>query len=120
MACVFQKQIPADGVVLELGAGYGDFINAVKARRRLAVDQWPGMSAHLAPGVEGLVTRITQLDAVADGASHITVKPPGHAQAVVRPGPGRTMKKIGGASLVLLAARASLGGKSRNGTVSPA
>ena len=66
--CVFQKQIPADGVVLELGAGYGDFINAVKARRRLAVDQWPGMSAHLAPGVEGLVTRITQLDAVADGS----------------------------------------------------
>ena len=25
-------------VVLELGAGYGYFINAVKARRRLAVD----------------------------------------------------------------------------------
>ncbi len=36
--CVFQKQIPPDGVVLELGAGYGDFINSVRARRRLAVD----------------------------------------------------------------------------------
>lgn len=68
VAGVFQKQIPPDAVVLELGAGYGDFINAVKARRRLAVDVWPGMLPHLAPGVEGLVTRITQLDGVADGS----------------------------------------------------
>lgn len=66
--CVFQKQIPPDGVVLELGAGYGEFINQVKARRRLAVDVWPGMLQHLAPGVEGIVTRITQLDGVADGS----------------------------------------------------
>ena len=65
---VFQKQIPPDGVVLELGAGYGEFINQVKARRRLAVDVWPGMLQHLAPGVEGIVTRITQLDGVADGS----------------------------------------------------
>jgi SAM-dependent methyltransferase len=64
---VFQKQIPPEAVVLELGAGYGDFINAVKARRRLAVDVWPGMVAYLDPGVEGLVTSITQLDGVPDG-----------------------------------------------------
>jgi SAM-dependent methyltransferase len=66
--CVFQRQIPPGGVVLELGAGYGEFINAVKARRKLAVDQWPGMLAHLDVGVEGLVTRITQLEGVADGS----------------------------------------------------
>jgi len=68
MDCVFQKQIPPDGVVLELGAGYGDFINSVKAKRRLAVDVWPGMLPHLDPGVEGLVTSITQLDAVLDNS----------------------------------------------------
>ena len=66
VASVFQKQIPPEAVVLELGAGYGDFINSVKARRRLAVDQWPGMLAHLEPGVEGLVTSITRLGQVAD------------------------------------------------------
>ena len=66
VASFFQKEIPADGVVLELGAGYGEFINAVKARRRLAVDRWPGMLSHLESGVEGLVTSITQLDAVPD------------------------------------------------------
>ncbi|MGA2853730.1 MAG: class I SAM-dependent methyltransferase [Verrucomicrobiota bacterium] len=64
----FQKRIPADGVVLELGAGYGEFINAVKARRRLAVDAWPGMLQHLEAGVEGLVTSITLLDGVPDNS----------------------------------------------------
>lgn len=64
----FQKQIPTNGTVLELGAGYGDFINSVKARRRIAVDQWPGMLQHLDQGVEGLVTSITQLDRVEDNS----------------------------------------------------
>ena len=68
VACVFQKQIPPGAFVLELGAGYGDFINAVTARRRLAVDVWPGMVAHLEAGVEGLVTSITRLDGVPDSS----------------------------------------------------
>jgi SAM-dependent methyltransferase len=41
-----------DGVVLDLGCGYGDFINQVRARRRLAVDLSPQMAQHLAPEVE--------------------------------------------------------------------
>jgi SAM-dependent methyltransferase len=64
----FQKDIPRDSVVLELGAGYGHFINALRARRRIAVDIWPGMLAHLADGVEGVVTDVTQLDAIADNS----------------------------------------------------
>lgn len=66
VASVFQKEIPQDAVVLELGAGYGDFINAIRAKRRLAVDIWAGMTAHLEKGVEGIVTSVTQLEAVAD------------------------------------------------------
>jgi SAM-dependent methyltransferase len=68
VASEFQKHIPPGGTVLDLGAGYGYFINAVKARRRIAVDLWPGMMEHLAPGVEGLVTEIGQLDAIADAS----------------------------------------------------
>ena len=64
----FQKHIPPGGTVLDLGAGYGYFINAVTARRRFAVDLWPAMIEHLAPGVEGLVTDIAQLDAIADAS----------------------------------------------------
>jgi ubiquinone/menaquinone biosynthesis C-methylase UbiE len=66
--CEFQKKIPPESTVLELGAGYGDFINCVKARRRIAVDVWAGMLQHLDTGVEGLVTSITQLDGVADNS----------------------------------------------------
>ena len=68
VAGVFQKQIPMDGVVLELGAGYGEFINSIKARRRIALDQWSGVLQHLEAGVEGLVTRINQLEGVADNS----------------------------------------------------
>jgi cyclopropane fatty-acyl-phospholipid synthase-like methyltransferase len=65
---VFQRQIPPDAVVLELGAGYGEFINAIKARRRFAVDKWPGMLSHLQNGVEGIVAGITQLDAIPENS----------------------------------------------------
>lgn len=68
VSSVFQKEIPPNAVVLELGAGYGDFINTVQAARRLAVDQWEGMLQYLKPGVEGLVTSITQLDSVPDNS----------------------------------------------------
>ena len=62
----FQKHIPPAAAVLELGAGYGHFINAIQARRRIALDVWPGMTEHLAPGVEGIISDISQLDAITD------------------------------------------------------
>lgn len=66
VTCEFQQYIPPDGVVLDLGAGQCHFINAVKARRRLAVDIWPGMLDYLAPGVEGMVADISRLENIAD------------------------------------------------------
>lgn len=57
----FQSQIPQDGCVLELGAGYGNFINNVRAARRIAQDQWPELSKHLAPGVESHVGPVDDL-----------------------------------------------------------
>ena len=60
----FQSQIPPDGCVLELGAGYGNFINNVRAARRIAQDQWPEFSDHLAPGVESHVGPVDDLSFV--------------------------------------------------------
>jgi len=63
---VFRHRIAADACVLDLGAGYGDFINSVTARRRIAVDTWAGLAKHVAPGVEAFVTPVTNLEAIAD------------------------------------------------------
>ena len=46
------RWIPPDGHVLEIGAGYCDWINGVRAARRVAVDIWPELPRHAGPGVE--------------------------------------------------------------------
>jgi SAM-dependent methyltransferase len=64
----FRQQVRPDDCVLDLGAGYGDFINSVTAARRIAIDLWPDMPRHLASGVEGIVGPADGLDAIGDGA----------------------------------------------------
>ena len=49
------EYVPGDGAVLELGAGYCYFINAVTARRRVAVDLSETLGRAAAPGVEAIV-----------------------------------------------------------------
>ncbi|MEQ8935375.1 MAG: class I SAM-dependent methyltransferase [Amphiplicatus sp.] len=66
--CYFRHRAPKDGCVLDLGAGYGQFINNVEARRRIAVDAWPGFADHLADGVEAIVGDVADLAAIEDGA----------------------------------------------------
>ena len=64
----FRHIVPRDGCVLDLGCGYGDFINAVEAKRRIALDCWNGFPAHLAPGVEPIVSSVTNLGAIDAGS----------------------------------------------------
>lgn len=64
----FARLIPQDGCVLDLGCGHCDFINHVRARRRIAVDLWPDFPAYAAPGVETVVAPVTDL-AFLDDAS---------------------------------------------------
>lgn len=68
----FNRMVPADGCVLDLGAGYGNFINHVAAKRRIALDVWPGFPQFLAPGVEAVVGSVTDLDFLADGSVDFT------------------------------------------------
>jgi len=57
--------IPAQSDVLEIGAGYCCWINAVRAARRVAVDNWPGFQSHAAGGVETQVLDLsTGLDQI--------------------------------------------------------
>ena len=64
----FRALVPEDGCVLDLGCGYGEFINNVVARHRIGLDMWEGMPAHLAPGVEALVGSVTDLGRIEDGS----------------------------------------------------
>ena len=63
----FRYRIDATDTVLDLGCGYGDFINHVIAKRRIALDLWPDFVTHIAPGIETLVTSLTDLSALEDG-----------------------------------------------------
>ena len=47
--------IPPDAEVLEIGAGYCDWINHVRAARRVAVDAWPDFARYAADDVEPVV-----------------------------------------------------------------
>lgn len=48
----FARYVPREGTVLDLGAGYCDFINNIDAARRIAVDLNPETRASAAVGVE--------------------------------------------------------------------
>ncbi len=53
------RWIPVRAHVLEIGAGYCDWINHVRAARRVAVDLWPDLGQHTARGVEPAVLDIS-------------------------------------------------------------
>jgi SAM-dependent methyltransferase len=64
----FRKLIGPEHCVLELGAGYGNFINSVVARRRIAIDHWTGFAEYLAPGVEAVIGDVVDLDFLDDSS----------------------------------------------------
>jgi SAM-dependent methyltransferase len=62
----FQRLVPADACVLELGCGYGGFINHIRAARRIAVDRWDGAAKFVSPEVELRIGDATSLEFVAN------------------------------------------------------
>jgi SAM-dependent methyltransferase len=62
----FSRVVPADGCVLDIGCGYGSFINQVVARRRIALDAWPEFPRYLDAGVEPMVGDVTEVRRLAD------------------------------------------------------
>lgn len=64
----FQHMIRSTGCVLELGCGYGHFINNVVARRRVALDLWDGFTSYMDPEVETHVGEVTDLSFLDSGS----------------------------------------------------
>ncbi len=64
----FQRLIGPEFHVLELGAGYANFINNIRCRTRTAVDLWPGLPAHVQSGVTARVGSVTELEFLPDAS----------------------------------------------------
>lgn len=64
----FSKQILPTDCVLDLGCGYGEFINSVSARRRIGLDVWAGAAAYLNKNIESIVSSVTALEGIDDGS----------------------------------------------------
>ena len=64
----FQRWVGPQATVLDLGAGYCEFINHIRCARKLAVDGNPEIAEYAAPGVEARCGRADQLDWVPDGS----------------------------------------------------
>jgi SAM-dependent methyltransferase len=65
---VFQQYVPVDGTVVDLGAGNCEFTNAIRARRRIAVDLNPETGLFAADGVEFVQASATEMAEIDDGS----------------------------------------------------
>jgi len=65
-----QREIPGNACVLELGAGYCDFINHIQATRKVAVDIHETVRSAAKAGVEAHVGSCTQLSFLGDASAN--------------------------------------------------
>ena len=63
----FNRQIAPDDCVLDIGCGYGTFINEVVARRRIALDSWSEFTKYLDPGVEAVFGSAVEVGSLVKG-----------------------------------------------------
>lgn len=68
VAKVFQPMVGPSDAVVELGAGWCDFINGISARRKVAVDVWSGVVDQADPDVEAHVGPAEDLSFLADSS----------------------------------------------------
>jgi SAM-dependent methyltransferase len=67
----FQAYIPEDSTVLEIGAGYCEFINNIHARRKIALDMNTDVQIYAEPGVETIISDSTRIEPLADNSLNI-------------------------------------------------
>jgi SAM-dependent methyltransferase len=64
----FQAWVPPTATVLDLAAGHCEFINNIRAARRIAVDLNPDVRRRAEAGVETYVQRSDRLESIEDGS----------------------------------------------------
>jgi hypothetical protein len=69
LARYLERFLPADGHVVEIGAGYASWINHVRARSRVAIDLNTDLPHNVGPGVKAIVGDVrVELEALAPGS----------------------------------------------------
>src|SRR4029078_1827912 len=63
-----QKFIPEDSAVLDVGAGYCDFINNIKAKKKIALDYSPDSKQHAEKDVETIESHVTDMSRLTDNS----------------------------------------------------
>ena len=64
----FQKYVPSTAAVLDLGCGFGEFLNHVRCARRIGVDLNPEATKYLAQGVEFHAGDVCSLTMIPDAS----------------------------------------------------
>lgn len=64
----FQRWVPRDATVVDLAAGHCEFINAIVAETRIAVDLNPAVVHYAAPGVRPVICDSTDLHELPTGS----------------------------------------------------
>ena len=64
----FQRYVDTNSRVLEIGAGYCEFINNIQAGHKTAVNINPDVKTHAAPGINIILNSTSQMSAVADNS----------------------------------------------------
>ena len=70
---IFQKYIPRDSTVLEVGAGYCELINNIKAKRKLALDLNPDVKNFAANDVEVIIASSTNMRMIRSGSIDVII-----------------------------------------------
>ena len=62
----FRRYIKYQDTVVDLGCGYGEFINSIQSENRIAVDIWPGVKEYLHSNITPIVSDLKNLDFLSD------------------------------------------------------
>jgi ubiquinone/menaquinone biosynthesis C-methylase UbiE len=62
----FQKFVPEDATILEIGAGYCEFINAIHATKKIALDINPDVRLHAKDTVQVIIGKSTNMESIED------------------------------------------------------
>jgi len=69
--CYFQRYVPREAAVLDLGCGYGEFISNIRASRKYAMDLNPSSSEYLQPDVGFFQQDCSALWPLPDGSLNV-------------------------------------------------